>query len=43
MRLDPALKAALQRLADGERRTLTNYVESQLWDIVEREGKRKAK
>jgi predicted transcriptional regulator len=39
MRLDPELKAALQKLADKENRSLTNYVETQLRRIVaESEG-----
>lgn len=37
MRLDPKLKEGLQRLADKERRTLTNFVESKLWEVLERE------
>lgn len=40
MRLDPELKARLQALADKERRSLTNYVESRLWEIVENESAR---
>jgi hypothetical protein len=35
MRLDPAVKAALQRLANRERRSLTNYVEKLLVEHVE--------
>lgn len=35
MRLDPKLKAELQRLADAERRSLSNYLEVKLWEIVE--------
>ena len=34
MRLDPDLKAELQKLADADRRSLTNYVEAKLWEIV---------
>jgi predicted transcriptional regulator len=37
MRLDPQLKEALQRLADRDRRTLTNFIEAKLWEIVEAE------
>lgn len=40
MRLDPKLKAELQKLADADRRNLTNFIESQLWEIV---GQSKAK
>ena len=35
MRLDPKLKAELQKLADADRRTLTNFVETKLWEMVE--------
>lgn len=35
MRLDPELKARLQALADRERRSLTNFLEVKLWEIVE--------
>ena len=34
LRLDPELKARLQRLADADRRSLTNYVEIVLEDHV---------
>jgi predicted transcriptional regulator len=39
MRLDPALKKRLQKLADKERRTLTNYIESKLYEIADHEEK----
>jgi hypothetical protein len=35
MRLPPELKAELQRLADADRRSLTNYIEGVLLDHVE--------
>lgn len=35
MRLDPKLKEELQKLADADRRTLTNFLEVKLWEIVE--------
>ena len=44
MRLEEELKAELQKLADGENRSLTNFVETALWKLVadrKREGKRK--
>ena len=41
MRLDPELKSALQRLADADRRSLTNYIETVLVKHVEAEKKRK--
>lgn len=41
MRLDPDLKAELQRLADADNRSLTNYVETVLRQHVEQRGKRK--
>jgi predicted transcriptional regulator len=42
MRLDQALKADLQKLADAENRSLTNLIETQLRKLVaERKGKRK--
>ncbi len=34
MRLEPGLKQMLQRLADGENRNLTNYVETVLREHV---------
>lgn len=37
MRLPPDLKADLQKLADRENRTLTNYIETQLYAIVAKE------
>lgn len=40
MRLDPDLKAALQKLADADRRSLTNFIEAKLWDIVGQGKKR---
>lgn len=39
MRLDPALKEALQKLADEENRSLTNYIETQLRRIVAEKAK----
>lgn len=41
MRLPPELKAELQRLADADRRSLTNYIEIVLEDHVKTKGKRK--
>ena len=42
MRLDEALKADLQKLADAENRSLTNFIETELRRLVaERKGKRK--
>lgn len=38
MRLPPDLKAALQKLADKENRSLTNYVETKLRDVVKAEA-----
>jgi predicted transcriptional regulator len=41
-RLDPELKAELQRLADADRRSLTNYIEVVLEDhVAKAKGKRK--
>jgi hypothetical protein len=37
-RLDPELKAELQRLADADRRSLTNFIEIILIDYVEKHG-----
>lgn len=34
MRLDPDMKAVLQKLADSDRRSLTNYVEKVLAEHV---------
>jgi len=42
MRLDPKLKQELQRLADADKRSLTNFIEVQLAEIVAM-AKRKAK
>ena len=36
MRLEPELKARLKRLAKKENRTLTNYIETMLRELVER-------
>jgi predicted transcriptional regulator len=36
MRLTPDLKEELQRLADADRRSLTNYIEVVLQDHVEK-------
>lgn len=41
MRLDSDLKAALQKLADAENRSLTNYVETLLKEAVKAKGGRK--
>jgi hypothetical protein len=40
MRLDPKLKDELQKLADADHRSLTNYIEVKLREIVG-QGKRK--
>lgn len=37
MRLAPDLKASLQKLAEKENRSLTNYVETKLREIVAKE------
>lgn len=42
MRLDPKLKDELQRLADADHRSLTNYIEMRLREMVE-QTKRRAK
>lgn len=42
MRLDPKLKAELQKLADADHRSLTNFVELKLYEIVE-QAKRRGK
>jgi predicted transcriptional regulator len=42
-RLKPELKAKLQRLADADRRSLTNYVELVLEKHVEEGHKRQSK
>lgn len=34
MRLPPELKAELQKLAAAENRSLTNFIETRLWEIV---------
>jgi predicted transcriptional regulator len=42
MRLDEGLKAELQKLADAENRSLTNFIETELRRLVaDRKGKRK--
>ena len=41
MRLEPDLKALLQRLANQEGRSLTNYIEKMLTDHAAKHGKRK--
>lgn len=41
MRLPVELKAALQKLADKENRSLTNYIETKLRDLVQVEVSRK--
>jgi len=42
MRMDPDLKRRLLKLAEAENRSLTNYIETHLWEIVrEQERKRK--
>ena len=38
MRLPPDLKADLQKLADKENRSLTNYIETKLREIVASEA-----
>ncbi len=38
MRLDPDLKAKLQKLAENDGRSLTNYLERKLLEIAERDG-----
>ncbi len=40
MRLPPDLKAELQKLADKENRTLTNFIETKLREIVAREPRK---
>jgi len=39
MRLPPELKAELQKMADEENRSLTNFIETRLWEIVRRNRK----
>jgi hypothetical protein len=39
VRIDPALKAALQRRADAEERSLSSYIERLLRAHVQRHGK----
>lgn len=34
MRLDPKLRAKLQRLADKENRTLANFIETKLKEVA---------
>lgn len=41
MRLPPELKEELQKLADKENRSLTNYIETKLREIVTKERGRK--
>lgn len=41
IRVDAKLKAALQRLADADRRSLTGYIEKILADTVEQKRKSK--
>lgn len=41
MRLDPEIKAQLQKLAEKQNRSLTNYIETLLRQHVEAEKKRK--
>jgi len=41
MRLDPELKAQLQKLAEKQNRSLTNYVETVLRQHADAERKRK--
>jgi predicted HicB family RNase H-like nuclease len=43
MRIEPELKEDLQRLADEQNRSLTNYVESILKQHVEQEKARRAR
>lgn len=40
MRLPPDLKAELQKLADKENRSLTNYIETKLREIAASEAMR---
>lgn len=40
-RLRPELKAALQKLADADRRSLTNYIEVLLGDHIGEKARRK--
>jgi len=43
MRLEPDLKAELQKLADAENRSLTNFIETELRKLVTaKKGKRSA-
>lgn len=35
MRLDAKLRAKLQKLADKENRSLANFIETKLWEVVE--------
>ena len=41
MRMEGELKKRLQKLADADRRSLTNYVEGKLWEVVEAEERAK--
>lgn len=41
MRLDAKLKQDLQKLADAERRSLSNFIEMKLYEMVEAHMKRK--
>jgi predicted DNA-binding protein len=43
MRLRPEMKAALQRLADADRRSLTNYVEAVLYAHIEEKERKPEK
>lgn len=37
MRMDPELKERLEKLAKAERRSIANYIEGKLWEILEKE------
>lgn len=41
MRLDPALKAKLQKLADADKRSLSNFLELRLEEIAAQKGRGK--
>jgi len=43
LRIEPELKAALERLAEADRRSLASYVEIALQDHVDRQKRGKAK
>lgn len=39
MRMSPDLKERLEKLAKAERRSIANYIEGRLWEILENEEK----